>query len=152
MKAYDSYVSVFSFRKNFYVEPSMAKRLPELEGEINKPDQLDGDKYFIDLQKIWPGQFQAQFVPGKIIYCQVSGRQTSRIRTLAKKDALLRLLPQSASIFFNQSFAKQQIDTLKQLIEQSDCYHLDAGFDVYDDSQKAANILSSVSNRHQRTL
>lgn len=144
MKAHDNHVSVLSFRKNFYVDPTAAERFPELKREINHQGQLNGDKYFIDLQKIWPGQFQAQLVPGKIIFCQVSGKQASRIRPLTKKDALLRLLPQSASIFFNQSFAIQQIDTLKQLIEQADCYHLEAGFDVYDDPHKAAGIVSSV--------
>ncbi|MBC2711363.1 MAG: hypothetical protein HGJ94_10320 [Desulfosarcina sp.] len=144
MNASKSAVSVLSFRKNFYVDPVLAKRFPELERTLKNHGQIESNKYFIDLEEVWPSRFQPRFVPGKVIFCHVSGEETSRIQSISKKDALLRLLPQSASIFFNQAFAQKQVDALKRLIEQTDCYTLDAGFDVYDDSKKAADILSGV--------
>jgi hypothetical protein len=106
-------ISVLSFRKNFYVDPIMAKRYPELEPALKNHDQSESDKCFIDLDEIWPNRFRSQFVPGKIIFCHVTGGETSQIRPITKKDALLRLLPQSASVFFNQAFAHKQVVALE---------------------------------------
>lgn len=144
MNANKSDISVLSFRKNFYVAPMMAKRYPELAPALKNHNQSDSDKCFIDLDEIWPNRFRSQFVPGKIFFCHVTGGETSEIRPITKKDALLRLLPQSASVFFNQAFAQKQIVALKRLIEQTDCYALGAGLDVSNDSKKAVEILSGV--------
>jgi len=137
-------VSVLSFRKHFYVEPLLANRFPDLERVLKHHCRPQRDKCFIDLEEIWPGRFQPNFVPAKIIFCRVNGAETSRIQLISKTDALLRLLPQSASIFFNQAFAKNQVDVLRRLIEQTDCFQLDTGLDVYDNPQNAADILSGV--------
>ena len=144
MKANQNDVSVLSFRKNFYVDPVLAKRFPELERALRNNGQIESEKTFIDLDEVWPRRFQPQFVPGKIIFCHVTGGKTSQLQVISKKDALLRLLPQSASVFFNQCFAQKQVGALKRLIEQTDCYTLDAGLDLYGESKKAADILSCV--------
>jgi len=138
----ESDISVLSFRKQFYIDSVLTEHFPELNCEIQNHGQIKSEKYFIDLEKVWPGRFQQQLVPDKVVFCRVSNGENSKIRPISKKDALLRLLPQSVSVFFNQAFAKKQIDVLKRLIQQTNCYQLDAGLDVYNDAQKAASILS----------
>ena len=137
-------VCVLSFRKQFYVDPALAGRFPELDHEINHHGQNESEKYFVDLGKVWPNQFQPRFVPKKTLFCHVSGERFSRIKPISKKDALLRLLPQSASIFFNQPFAQQQVAVLKRLIEQTECYQLEAGLDGYDDPKTTADMIDSI--------
>ena len=144
MNANKKDISLISFRKNFFVDPSVMKRIPELDRSLGSEDRSRKDKHFIDLDEIWPNRFKPQIIPKKIIFCQLSGREDSDIQPIMRKDALLRLLPQSVSIFFNQLFAQEQIKALKRLVEQTECYLLDAGVDVYNDHKKAAVIISDV--------
>lgn len=144
LKANENDVSVLSFRKHFYVDRLLAKRYPELECLFEHPDQKQNDKCFIDLEDVWPGRFKPQIVPSKIVFCRVSGAETSRIQPISKTDALLRLLPQSASIFFNKAFAQKQVAALRRLIEQTNSFQLDAGLDVYGNPRRAADLLSGV--------
>ena len=102
------------------------------------------EKLFIDLDNVWPGRFQPQFTPGKVFFCGITGNTTSTVKAISKVEALLRLLPQSASIFINQSFSQRQADALKRLIQGSDCYALEAGRDLYANPVKAAELLESV--------
>jgi hypothetical protein len=144
MKGNSPEVSALSFRKYFYIDPKLAKRFPELGPSLINHGQIEAEKCFIDLDDVWPGRFQPEFVPEKVVFCHVTHQEASRIASISKKDALLRLLPQSASVFFNRCFAEKQIDALKRLVEQTQCYAFDAGLDVYDDSKKATDMLGGV--------
>lgn len=144
MNANKSDIAVLSFRKQFYVDPALAKCFPELERILTNHSHNKSEKCFIDLDEVWPGRFQPQFIPDKLIFCSVTGGETSQIQPISKTDALLRLLPQSASVFFNRCFAQKQVETLKRLVEQTHCYQLDAGIDIYEKPNKAARMLSSI--------
>ncbi len=136
---------VHSFRKNFYVDFQLVKQFPELKNLMRMHNSKESDKFFFNPEDIRPGRFHPQFVPEKIVFCAVTGRKTSTIQEIYKKDALLRLLPQSASVFFNRLYAQKQIDALQRLVRQTKCYQLDAGLDLYNNPEKAAELLEKVS-------
>jgi len=134
-------VEVLSFRKIFYIDPAVASKYPELDTLISKKSNTAGSKRFIDLEKVYPNQFQPSIVPKVLIFSKITPDQKSSIQLQSKGQALANLLKQSVSIFFNRQVVTQHTQILKNLINQCSCYQLLAGKDLYDEPDKILKIL-----------
>lgn len=145
LKSNGKSVEILSFRKIFFVDPAAALNYPELDTLVFKIDNVSGSKSFLDLEKVYPNQFQASIVPKILIFSKITHDRKSSVQLLSKGQALANLLKQSASIFFNRQAISQHTQTLKNLIEQCNCYQLLAGRDLYDEPDKIIKILPKLS-------
>jgi hypothetical protein len=134
-------VEVLSFRKIFYIDPVAASKYPELDTLVSKKSNVAGSKRFLDLEKVYPNQFQPSIVPKVLIFSKITPDRKSSIQLQSKGQALADLLKQSVSIFFNRQAVTQHTQILKNLIDQCKCYQLLAGRDLYDEPDKILKML-----------
>jgi hypothetical protein len=141
LKSNGKAVEVLSFRKIFYIDPAVASKYPELDTLVSKKGNAAGSKHFLDLEKVYPNQFQPSIVPKVLIFSEITPDQKSSIQMLSKGQAFANLLKQSISIFFNRQVVRQHTQILKNLINQCSCYQLLAGRDLYDEPDKILKLL-----------
>jgi hypothetical protein len=141
LKSNDNSVEVLSFRKNFYIDPEVASKYPKLDTHFSSENDTDGCKRFLDLDQMYPDQFQASIVPKVLIFSKITPDKKSNLQTITTGHALSNLLKQSISIFFNRQVVEEHFNVLKRLVLQTDCYQLLAGRDLYDEPGEILNIL-----------
>jgi hypothetical protein len=141
LKSNGKSVGVQSFRKSFYIDPAAASKYPELDSLFLNEMNMEGCKRFLDLDQMFPNQFQPSIVPKILIFTNIISQKKSSIRLLSKGQALANLLKQSVSIFFNRQVVDEHLNVLKQLVLRSDCYQLLAGRDLYDEPREILKIL-----------
>ena len=141
LKSDGNSVEVLSFRKNFYIDPEVASKYPELDPHFSNENDMEGCKRFLDLDQMYPNQFQPSIVPKILIFTNIISQKKSSIQLLSKGQALSNLLRQSVSIFFNRQVVDEHLNVLKQLVLRSDCYQLLAGRDLYDEPREILKIL-----------
>ena len=134
-------VEVLSFRKNFHIAPQAVSKYPELDPLFLSENDVGGFKQVLDLDLIYPDQFQPSIFPKVIIFTNIISRKKSSIQLLSKGQAFANLLKQSVSIFFNRQVVNEHLNVLKRLVNQSNCYELLAGRDLYDKPDKLLKIL-----------
>jgi len=132
---------VLSFRKNFYIDPEVASKYPELDSHFSSENDTDGCKRFLDLDQMYPNQFQASIVPKILIFSKITPDKKSALQPLTKGRALSNLLKQSISIFFNRQVVDEHLNVLKRLVLQTDCYQLLAGRDLYNEPGEILKFL-----------
>lgn len=141
LKSNGKTVEVLSFRKIFYIDPAVASKYSEFATLISKKSNAADSKYFLDLEKVYPEQFQPSMVPKVLIFSKITPDQKSSIQLYSKGQALSDLFKQSISIFFNRQAVTQHTQILKNLIDQCGCYQLLAGRDLYHEPEEILKIL-----------
>ena len=141
LKADGDSVEVLSFRKNFYIDPEVASKYPELDSHFLSENDMDGCKRFLDLDQIYPDQFQPSIIPKILIFSKIIPDKKSALQPLTKGKAFSNLLKQSVSIFFNRQVVDEHLNVLKRLVLQTDCYQLLAGRDLYNGPGEILKIL-----------
>jgi hypothetical protein len=134
-------VEVLSFRKNFYIDPEVASKYPEINSLFSNENDMVGCKRFLDLDQIYPNQFQPSIVPKVLIFSKITPDKKSTLQSVTKGQALSNLLKQSISIFFNRQVVNEHLNVLKRLVHQTDCYQLLAGRDLYNEPGEILKIL-----------
>jgi hypothetical protein len=141
LKSNGNGVEVLSFRKSFYIDPEVASKYPELDSLLLNENDMEGCKRFLDLDQMYPKQFQPSIVPKVLIFTNIISQKKSSIQLLSKGQAFANLLKQSVSIFFNRQVVDEHLDVLKRLVQQTDCYQLLAGRDLYDEPGEILKVL-----------
>jgi hypothetical protein len=141
LKSNGNGVEVLSFRKSFYIDPDTASKYPELDPLFINENDVEGCKRFLDLDQMYPNQFQPSIVPKVIIFSKITPDKKSTLQPVAKGQALSNLLKQSISIFFNRQVVDEHLIVLKRLVLQTDCYQLLAGRDLYYEPGEILKIL-----------
>lgn len=134
-------VEVLSFRKQFFIDPKIISKYPELNSKITTETNITGKKHFLNLDAIYPERFQSSIFPSCLIFSEIVTDQKSSIQSISKGQAFTNLLRQSVSIFFNRQTITEHISVLKKLVNQCSCYQLLAGRDLYDNPDTILNIL-----------
>jgi hypothetical protein len=130
-----------SFRKKFYIDPAIISNYPELDPFISKESNVEDSKRFIDLDEVYPNQFKPSIVPSVLIYSKITHRNKTTLQPVTKGQAFANLLKQSISIFFNRQVVSEHLNVLKRLVQQSNCYELFAGRDLYHKPDEILKIL-----------
>jgi hypothetical protein len=143
LKSNGNGVEVLSFRKSFYIDPEVASKYAELDPLFLNVNDMEGCKRFLDLDQIYSKQFQPSIVPKVLIFSKITSDKKSTLQSVTKGEALSNLLKQSISIFFNRQVVNEHLNVLKRLVNQSDCYELFAGLDLYHNLDEILEILPS---------
>lgn len=141
LKSSGNCVEVLSFRKNFYIDPEAASKYPELDSHFSSENDMDGCKRFLDLDQMYPNQFQPSIIPKILIFSKITPDKKSAIQSVTKGQALSNLLKQSISIFFNRQVGDEHLNVLKRLVLQTDCYQLLAGRDLHNEPGEILKFL-----------
>ena len=101
-------------------------------------------KRFLDLELVYPDRFWPNFVPNVLIYTSIVSQPKSRLMPIDETSSLIRLMKQSASLFFNRQTVKVHLEVLKQLVYQTDSYQLLAGRDLHEAPERISEIVSGL--------
>ena len=137
-------VEALSFRKKFFLDPILIHHYPEIAPYLEEPTDGEDAKHFLDPELVYPGRFWPNFVPNVLIYTSIVSQPESMLTPIDQTSSLIRLMKQSASLFFNREAVKAHLDALKQLVNQTDSYELLAGRDLYEEPEKISEVLSGV--------
>jgi hypothetical protein len=145
-------IEALAFRKKFFVYPAVGRCHPEIREHLEPAPGGDVAKQFLDVDLVYPGRFRPNCAPTVLIFCSIIPRSESILEPLDQTSALIRLLKQSASVFFSRAFAEAHMEVLKRLIYQTKSYQLFAGRDLCEQPDKITNILSKVRELQQPTV
>jgi hypothetical protein len=83
-------------------------------------------------------------VPQVLVFTRIVPQERTQLLPLDPTSALVRLLPQSASLAFNRRSARDHLALLRALVRQTRSYELLAGRDVYHAPSALADLLFQV--------
>lgn len=136
------HVTVHPFRRDFYLSRATGKVFPELNQFEWKPSPFDPDKMHVNVDALFPDQRVDESSPSAILFPVLANTSTTKIESIQKTEALLRMLPQSGiELNEDRDTASRLLSILGSLIDQSRCYRLYAGRDILDDPARVAELL-----------
>jgi hypothetical protein len=138
-------IEVLAFRKHFYLDPVLSHKFPEIEPHLQGSAMGDHTKRFLDVDAVYPDRFQPSCIPRVLIYTQIVPQPESKLIPIDKTTALIKLMRQSASLFFKRQAVNVHLEALKRLVSQSYSYELLAGRDLYERPEKITEILSDLN-------
>jgi len=137
-------IEVLSFRKHFYLDPVLSHLFPEIAPHLKGSAMGDHTKRFLDVEAVYPGRFRPSCIPKVLIYTQIVPQPVSKLIPIDKTTALIKLMRQSASLFFKRQAVNVHLEAIKRLVSQSYSYELLAGRDLYEKPEKVTEILSGL--------
>jgi len=140
----------YSFRRNFCVDPDATEYFPELMGGSWPSSLSDTSKWQVDLEEVYPGQFQPRCTPRILLLPEIVDASRSRVEPADPKTALSVLLTQGAFFLVpNRDLANRHLDVLGTLTRQVKTYHLQAGRDARDDPDALDALLQPLVDEHE---
>ena len=134
-------VEVLSFRKRFYVDPVLIHHYPEIAPHLLEPSN-DGDtKQLLDLEPVYPDRFCPNCLPEVLIFTSIAPHSESKLVPIDRTSALVKLMKQSATLFFNRALIREHTEVLKKLLYQTASYQLLAGIDLWKNPAKISEVL-----------
>ncbi len=137
-------IRAIGFRHKIAIDPVQVERWPELATHWEAPHTDGESKHFVDLDQVYPGCRIPSLRPDVLLFCRIVPEDASRVNAIAPASALVRLLPQSASLAFNRRSVKAQLDTLRALVDQTSSYELHAGRDLLQRPNRLAEVLADL--------
>ncbi|MCF6157753.1 MAG: hypothetical protein E3K32_04110 [wastewater metagenome] len=134
-------IEVLSFRRHFYLDPVLIHQFPEIAPHLKKSAAGDHTKRFLDVESVYPGRFRSSCIPKVLIYTQIVPQPESRLIPVDKTTAIIKLMRQSASLFFKSQAVDVHLEAMKRLVSQSYSYGLLAGRDLYERPEKISDFL-----------
>jgi hypothetical protein len=135
---------VLAFRKKFYLDSALVQHYPHIAPHLEKPFKGGNCKCFVNLERVYPDQFRPTGFPRVLIFNDIVSQPQSRLIPLDRTSALIKLMQQSSSLFFNRQTAKVHLDVLKQLVVQSRSYQFHMGCDLYAEPGKVVQFFSDL--------
>lgn len=135
-------VEALSFRKKFFIDPILTRRYPEIAPYLEESSTNGGcAKRFLNLESVYPDRFRSSCIPKVLIYTRIVSQPESLLVPIDQTSAFIRLMRQSASLFFKRQEVNVHLDALKWLVCQADSYELLAGRDLYERPEKISDFL-----------
>ena len=134
-------IEVLAFRKHFYLDPVLSHQFPEIAPHLKGSAMGDHTKRFLDVESVYPGRFRPSCSPRVLIYTQIVPQAESKLIPIDKTTALIKLMRQSASLFFKRQAVNVHLEAMKRLVSQSYSYELLAGLDLYEEPEKITDFL-----------
>lgn len=83
-------------------------------------------------------------VPQAIFFCQVGNSEKSEIIELPKAAALGLCLRQALGLWMNSSLTKENMELLKDMVDQAQCFRIVSGRDVIDSPEDTSELILSA--------
>ncbi|MCR4291834.1 MAG: hypothetical protein NUV76_03050 [Candidatus Kuenenia sp.] len=137
-------IESLAFRKHFYLDPVLSRQFPEIAPHLKGSAMGNHTKRFLDVESVYPGRFRTSCIPKVLVYTRIVPQHESKLIPVDKTTAFIKLMRQSASLFFKRQAVNVHLEAIKRLVSQSDSYELLAGRDLYEKPGKISEILSGL--------
>ncbi len=134
-----SKVIALGFPEPIKIWDNTIKFFPELSFLVNKQPCIHYKK-ILDVEKHFPDKIKLQAVPGFLILPKISNCKVSKLYPVSKTDTLVELIPQSVMVA-NKTVVGYNMEILTALVNQCECYRLEAGTDVLNIPKLIEQIL-----------
>lgn len=140
-------VEARGLRKKFAAAETSLRsyNLPRLEESLGNFDALEPWKRRFRPNVLFPDQLASKCVPTAIFFSRVK-RDTedirSHIRRISQMDAMTRLVRTSPWATYDSSVSRDYLGVLALLSRQAKSYELQAGFDIYNQPEVTATLLT----------
>ena len=134
-------VEAMSFRKKFYLDPILSHHYPEITHHFEATSYGENTKQLLDLEFVYPDRFCPNCFPKVLIFTSIVPRSESMLVPIDQISALIKLMKQSATLFFNRKVIKEHAEVLKRLLYQTENYQLFLGTDVWEKPEKISEVL-----------
>lgn len=136
-------VEALSLRKPFSVTSESAGHYTDLLEKRAFPFP-PRTKQRVDIHKTYPHQFVSECIPRMLCFPRIVRDGPSRIQPMNRVKALGLLLSQSGPALFEKDTMSQHMQVLTRLVHQCDAFELEAGFDLYEQSETLDRLLSKA--------
>ena len=119
--------------------------LPRLEEALGSFDSLQPWKRRFRPNVLFPDQLARECVPTAIFFCRVKKDlqdTRSHIRRISQMDAMTRLVRTSPWATYDSLVSRDYLGVLALLSRQAKSYELHAGFDIYNQPEMTASLLT----------
>ncbi|KAA3605898.1 MAG: hypothetical protein D8M57_04890 [Candidatus Scalindua sp. AMX11] len=139
-------IEALAFQKGFSFDPHLSVLYPDLDNPM-VPHSLNGHKRFLDINLLYPDGHLNSCFPRVLIFPKIVSQGKSHISQIEKSKGLIMLIENSGGIMLDKAIVAMQIEILKLLVSQTDCYQLFAGRDLYEEPEKITEVLSGIVPR-----
>jgi hypothetical protein len=143
----DGAVEARGLRKKFAAAETSLRsyNLPRLEEALGNFDALEPGKRRFRPNVLFPDQMASECIPTAIFFSRIK-RDTndtrSHIRRISEMDAMTRLVRTSPWATYDSSVSRAYLGVLGMLSRQARSYELQAGFDIYNQPDLTATLMT----------
>jgi hypothetical protein len=149
LHAVDGQVSAVGLRRGFACLPETIERFPGLVNVAERSPRLMAGKKLLPVEAVSSGHFTPCCTPTVLLLPRVAGGRHSRLVPLDETGAVAALMGLSTGIWTDRTDVMQQLEMLKQLVQQARCYQLLSGEDVYTDPAAVSALLEQCQEGEQ---
>lgn len=117
--------------------------LPRLEEALGPVVGSDPTKRSLDPSVVFLGRFAESFEPSVAVFPRIADEEQTRVESLKRSDALLRLLRTSPWACFDAE-GKSYLKLLERLVRQTRAYAVHAGRDLLEDVTLAPRLFADL--------
>lgn len=137
-------VEAMPLRRELCLAPEAVRTFPDTMGHW-RPSRWPGDlKQRLDIQTLYPAQVRSTCVPHLLLFPTIVSAPQSQLLPMARSEALLRLIQQSALVTVESQMAPGHLDVMARLVRQTWHYKLLAGQDLAGDPRRIALLLERL--------
>lgn len=136
-------VEAHAFRRSFGLDPDAEARFPEI-AQHAAPQLTDAEKRSVPVEALYPAQAATCCTPRLLVFPEIADQPTSALVPVAKTEAFLRLVAQSALVHLDPRWAAEHLDVLRRLVAQAPAYRLHAGRDLLAEPATIVRLLEQT--------
>jgi hypothetical protein len=137
-------VEALAYRRSFYVDAVRSFNYSDLPLGEEVPDSNGGQRRRAGIAEAYPEQHASRCLPRVVIFLEISCQDRSTLMPVDPVYALRALLAQSAPQLFDRSTMASHLETLKNLLRQTETYELNAGTDLYHDPARLIGLIQEA--------
>jgi len=137
-------VEALTFRKPFSIDEDVAADYAELPLGEARGASSGKRKRWVDIQDVYAEQYRPRCRPSILLFPRIVAAAQSTVYPLNRPQALGYLLTHSGSHLFDRHTMGQQLETLKNLVQQTTQYELRAGRDLYAHPSRLLHLLHAA--------
>jgi len=144
-------VEALACRRSFYIDAVRSGDYSGLWVGDEEPDSAGGRHCRLGIREAYPKQERARCLPRIVLFTRIIGQNQSTLNPVDRVHALGVLLSQSAPQLFDRCTMEPHLELLKNLLQQTQTYELNAGSDLYREPAKLVALIQEArGERHCR--
>jgi hypothetical protein len=108
---------------------------------VGAPMLSDPHKRRVEPLVAFPDQFVSSCIPKKLFFASITGNDRSEVQRISRSDAMARLIRSNPWASYDSSAARDHLQVLSRLTNQSEAFSIAAGLDVLRDPFCAESLL-----------
>ena len=134
-------VEALACRRGFYIDAVRSADYGDLGLGEEEPDSNGKRRRRLGINESYPGQYLSRCLPRVLIFPRIKPQHQSTLTVMDSVRSLGVLLSQSAPQLFDRSTMEAHLELLKNLLQQTQTYELNAGSDLYREPAKLIALI-----------